>query len=127
MLFAILTYCTTFVLITRGGSLKNAFLVNFKFIAHNLFKYAQFIFIACLLMFIPALLSIIVSFFILPWSFFSMFIDISKSIIEIVIAVPVFIAFFLFFQDKSSDFFKMNSYGFTRHKEIKARYPNGLL
>jgi hypothetical protein len=102
-LFAILTYCTTFVLITQGGTLKNAFLFNFKFIANNLFKYAHFIFIASLLIFIPSLLSISVSFFILPLSFFSMFIDIITSIMLILIAVPVFIAFFLFFKDKSSN------------------------
>lgn len=107
-LIVILTVCVPFVLVNEGGTFKSAFLLNFKFIGDNLFKYFQFICTAILLIFFPSLLKVLISFLANLYSsklifnalsIYSLLLDIIVTTLQILIAVPIYIALFIFFRD----------------------------
>lgn len=114
IVIVIFTVCTPFVLINKGsGTIKDVFLLNFKFIRNNLFKYLQFICIAILLMFSPSFLSLILNtlaglsssivssgMVFDTFSYSLLIIDMAVATLISLIAVPIYIALFIFFKSK---------------------------
>jgi hypothetical protein len=112
-LIVMITVCAPFSIITHGKTFKEAFKLNFRFIGNNLFKYIQFVFIAILLLFIPIIISMALDYssyavryeYLLGGrldsiTYYSIFINFITSIIHILIAVLVYIAFFIFLMNQ---------------------------